>query len=171
METNGSIDSNLCIQMDKLNDILLRIIKIADNQCQKGRRGKIPSSPVINRAKGTIRILRLVLRRWIEKGKKHRPKMTRLQRLAKKYKYQGKLSFNTLEESGTISWYLQQYICFQLQSQTGLLGYRLFDSIRHCDPMQYNIEKHILEKLQKNAHKGMAKTWINIIACLWNKKR
>jgi len=76
MEDKGSIDNILGSQIDKLEDVLVRLVKTADTKCQKGRRGSIPASPVIWQARGAIRILRLVLRRWNEKGKKHRPKLT-----------------------------------------------------------------------------------------------
>lgn len=97
MELNGHIDRGLQRQMDKLNDILERLVETADNQCQKGRRGSIPSSPMVNKARGTIRILRLIMRRWKEKGKKSRLKMIRLQRLAKKCNDTGRLSFSSVD--------------------------------------------------------------------------
>jgi len=97
MEDKGSIDKRLGSQIDKLEEVLVRLVKTADNKCQKGRRGSIPASPIIWKARGAIRILRLVMRRWNEKGKKHRPKMTRIQRLVKKYKYGGCISFNSWE--------------------------------------------------------------------------
>jgi hypothetical protein len=98
MANNGHIDEYTKEQMAKLNDILVRMIKIADKQCQKGRRGAIPSSPVLNNARGIIQIGHLILRRWKEKGKKGRPSMTRIKRLAKKYEYHGWLVFSSLEE-------------------------------------------------------------------------
>jgi len=98
MKEKGMTDQTLHIQIDRLNEILVRIVKTADRRCQKGRRGTIPSSPVIHQAKGAIRILRLVMRRWKEKGQLHRPKYTRLKRLAKKYNYHGQLSFQSLTD-------------------------------------------------------------------------
>jgi len=92
------ITMDLKQQMDLLNEILIRTVQTADNQCQKARRGHVPSAPLVDQSRGIIRILRLVIRRWNEKGKKSRPNLTRIKRLAKKYKYTGPLSFSSLED-------------------------------------------------------------------------
>jgi hypothetical protein len=98
MKNSGYIEKDTQLQMDRLNDILVRVIKTADNQCQKGRRGTVPSSPILNQARGRIRILHLILRRWKEKGKQGRPHMNRIKRLAKKYKYKDNLVFSSMNE-------------------------------------------------------------------------
>jgi hypothetical protein len=98
LEQHGQIDFITTTKIDQLNDILIRLVKTADKQCQKGQRGSIPSSPIVTNARGTIRILHLLCRRWKEKGKKSRPHMRRIQRLAKRYNYQGKMKYATLDE-------------------------------------------------------------------------
>lgn len=98
MSSCGYIDEIAQAQMDKLNEILVRLVKTADSQCQKGRRGTIPSSPALNNIRGAIRILRLIERRWKEKRKKGRPRMSRIRRLANKYNYHDKLVYSSLEE-------------------------------------------------------------------------
>lgn len=102
VKTQRSIDNGITMecqqQMDLLNEILMRLVQTADNQCQKARRGQVPSSPLVDQARGTIRILRLLIRRWNEKGKKSRPNLTRIKRLAKKYEYAGSLSFSSIED-------------------------------------------------------------------------
>lgn len=98
MRQNGRIDEYTETVMDQLNEILVRLIKTADSQCQKSRQGAIPSSPVMNNARGTIRIFHLLVRRWKEKGKQGRPRMSRIKRLARRYRYQGKLQYDSFDE-------------------------------------------------------------------------
>lgn len=48
-------------QMDLFNDILVRLVNTADKQCQKARRGLVPSSPLLDQARHAIRILQLLI--------------------------------------------------------------------------------------------------------------
>jgi len=98
MIQHEKLDGDLQLLMDRLNDTLSRLIKAADTKCQKGRLGNIPFSPIVNQARGAIRILQLIFRRWKEKGKKSRPKISRIRRLVKRYGYDGPLNFLSIHE-------------------------------------------------------------------------
>ena len=45
-----------------------------------------------------IRIIKLLKTRMIKKGQRDRPKMRKLKRLMKKYKYKGRRNFDSLQE-------------------------------------------------------------------------
>ena len=76
-----------------------RAVKHADTNCRKVRRGQIPFSPKAQEIMRKIRILKIVLQRTMMKGNKNRPKMRKLRRLAKKYKYNGSLSSTSKENA------------------------------------------------------------------------
>ena len=83
---------------ESIEDRMRRAVKYADSNCRKVRRGKIPFSKTAQTVMRKLRILKLIHKREIMKGNNNRPKMRKLKRLAKKYKYDGPLTFTSKQD-------------------------------------------------------------------------
>ena len=83
---------------DIIEERMKRGVKNADSRCRKVRRGKIPFSKTAQSIMRKLRIIKLILKREQMKGNKNRPKKRKLKRLARKYEYDGPLTYETLKE-------------------------------------------------------------------------
>ena len=79
-----------------------KAVKYADRRCRKIKRGNVPFSDKAQKIMGEVEILKLIIRRITRKGKSGRPRMSKVKRLAKKYNYEGQLSYSTMEEAKTV---------------------------------------------------------------------
>jgi hypothetical protein len=98
MKTAAHIDEHLRRRIDRIYDLISRSVGYADRRCIKVRNGTVPFSPKYKETKGAVRIVKLLIRRWEECGRKHRPRMRRIRRLMTKYNYTGPAIFSTLED-------------------------------------------------------------------------
>ena len=83
---------------ESIDERFRRAIAYADKRCKKGRRGPIPFSDEAKRILGTYTLLKLILIRFRLKRKTGRPRMKRIQRLAKKVKSTIPLAYSTEKE-------------------------------------------------------------------------
>ena len=83
---------------DSIEERMKRGVKYADTNCRKVRRGNIPFSKKAQEIMRKLRILKLIQGRERLKRTQHRPRMSKLKRLAKKYLYTGPLSFEQPED-------------------------------------------------------------------------
>jgi len=72
---------------------------MADTGCRKVRRGNVPFSDKAQEIRGAVEIKKLIIRRILLRGKRNRPKSTKVKRLATKYRYHGPMNFRTKEEA------------------------------------------------------------------------
>ena len=84
---------------EKVEEQVKRGIKRADTRCRKVRRGKVPFSDRAQEIRGAVEIKKLIIRRILLKGKRNRPKSTKVKRLASKYRYKGPMNYRTKEEA------------------------------------------------------------------------
>ena len=74
-------------------------MKYADKRCRKVRRGKVPFSDKAQKIRGEIEVKKLIIRRIRMTGRRGRPRMRKVCRLAEKYKYEGPKTFETMKEA------------------------------------------------------------------------
>ena len=83
---------------ESIEERLRRAVSHADNKCRKARTGHVPFSRKQKQLMGAMRVLRIIYLRHKLIGKRNRPRMHKLQRAAKKYKYNGPMRFETEKE-------------------------------------------------------------------------
>ena len=76
-----------------------KAVKYADKRCRKIKRGKVPFSEKAQKIRGEIEIKKLIIRRILLRGRSGRPRMSKVKRLSRKYKYDGAQSYPTLSEA------------------------------------------------------------------------
>jgi hypothetical protein len=91
--TNKKINREDRMLYKQIETRMQRAVKYADHHCMKARRGQIPYSPEQKRLMGEIIVLRQLKLRFLLRGKKNRPRSTRIRHLINKYKYTGKQNF------------------------------------------------------------------------------
>ena len=100
--TTAAASKNLTRDEEKTYELIeermRRGIKKADNKCRKVRRGQIPFSLTAQEIMRKLRMLKLIQLRQRMIGKENRPKMTKMRRLARKYNYQGPLSYASSDQ-------------------------------------------------------------------------
>jgi hypothetical protein len=85
-------------EYEEIESKMQKIIKYADKHCRKVRRGPVPFSPVQKKLMGAVVILNQMKLRLLLTGKKNRPRTKRIQRLIKKYAYDGQTKFNNIAD-------------------------------------------------------------------------
>ena len=83
---------------EKIEERIRRAEKCADSKCRKIRRGKIPFSKKQKELMGKLFVLRAIYVRAKLVGKANRPHWKRIQRLIKKYSYNGQTRFESLKK-------------------------------------------------------------------------
>lgn len=102
-------------EYEEIESKMQKIIKHADKNCRKVRRGPVPFSPLQKKLMGTIVILNQIKLRLLLKGKKNRPRKKCIQRLVQKYAYGGQTRFNNsiAEVTNEINISLKKYNNFK----------------------------------------------------------
>ena len=93
------LDRHHQLLYETIEERIQRGVKFADTNCRKVKRGKLPFSDKAQEIRGAVEIKRLIIRRIKLRGKPNRPSMSKVIRLASKYKYQGPKNFETLKEA------------------------------------------------------------------------
>jgi exonuclease III len=81
---------------ESIESRLQKIVKYADRNCRKVRRGPTPFSPKQKQLMGAILVLQQIKLRHELKGNKNRPRKRRNERLQRKYQYEGATIFTDL---------------------------------------------------------------------------
>lgn len=105
-------------EYEAIEERMQRAVKYADSHCKKVRRGKVPFSPTQKKLMGEIIILQQIKLRFLLKGSPNRPKSRRIDRLVKKYKYQGEKKFTDVKAiDKAIQTVTQNYNLFKGKAQ------------------------------------------------------
>lgn len=75
-----------------------RAVACADKRCRKVKRGAIPYSPLQRKLLGRIYVLELLKKRQTLRGKAGRPKTKQVERIIKKYNFDGSLLHESIQD-------------------------------------------------------------------------
>ena len=101
METakkNKQLTDEEAKEYERIEQRIRRGVKYADSCCRKARMGKVSFSEKQKKLMGHIYVLKLIWLRRKLRGRAGRPHSRKLQREAKKYKYDGPLGFDSLQQ-------------------------------------------------------------------------
>ena len=85
-------------EYEKIEDMLRRAAKYADNNCWKARVGKVPFSKKQKELLGKIYVLKIIFLRHKLRGCTGRPRSRRLKRIARKCSYNGPFNFQNMTQ-------------------------------------------------------------------------
>ena len=95
--TNKALTKDQARDYEMIEKRLRRAVKYGDSKCRKARVGNVPFSKKQKELMGRLSVLKLIRTRHVMKGRAGRPRTRKLRRMIKKYAFQGKSQFDSIE--------------------------------------------------------------------------
>jgi len=133
-----------------IEDMMQRCVKSADRKCRKARRGHVPFSPFQKKLMGNIIVLKQIRLRWVLKNHKNRPRTRIIERMKKKYNYDGKEIFDSLEGiDKALCSAIKTYNEFKINASQSRYGYLVEIAHEYNDQDGKGVQHHFKILLQQ----------------------